>query len=102
DIAQRDLYAFLRTCCRDATNRIGRALGNVRRAVNWIDSNVKFRRTGIPGAELFAFENPRRVILDSLADHHFTADVHQIEHAADSVAGCGVSRFLVAPSEPPQ
>ena len=63
---------------------------------------MKFRRTGIPRAELFAFENARRFILDSLADHHFAADVHQIEHAADRIAGCRVGCFLVAAPEPAQ
>src|SRR5207253_11046460 len=57
---------------------------------------------GIPGAELFPFENSRRVILDSLADHHFAADVHEIEHAADGIARCRVRGFLVAAPEPAQ
>ena len=62
----------------------------------------KFRRTGIPRAELFAFENSRRFVLDSLADNHFAADVHEIEHAADGVAGCRIGCFLVAAPEPAQ
>src|SRR5262249_36782812 len=79
-----------------------RPLRNIRCAINWIDGDMKFRRTGIPGAEMFAFENARRVILDSLTDHYFAADVDKIEHAADGVARCRVRCFLVAAPEPAQ
>src|SRR4029077_1892730 len=58
--------------------------------------------TRVPRAEVFAFENTGRVILDSFADHDFAADLHEIEHAADSVARCRIRCFLVAASEPPQ
>ena len=55
DVPQSYLHAFLRTSRRDATDGVRRALGNVGSAVDGIDGNVKFRRTGIPRAELFAF-----------------------------------------------
>ena len=57
---------------------------------------------GQPRAELFAFENAGRVVLDSFADHDFAADVHEIEHAAHGVAGGRVGFFLVAAAEPGQ
>ena len=55
---------------------------------------------GQPHAELFAFENSGRVILDPFADHDFAADVHKIEHPADRVAGGGVGFFFFAAAEP--
>src|SRR4029077_14975475 len=85
---------------RDATDRVRRAFGNVRCAVDWVDGDVELRRTGDPRAQLFAFENTWRVVLDSFANDDFAADVHQIEHAAHGVAGCRVGRFLVTASEP--
>src|SRR5436305_14981575 len=63
---------------------------------------MKFRRTGIPGAEMFAFKNARRVILDSFTDYHFAANVDEVEHAADGVTCCLIRCFLVAASEPAQ
>ncbi len=68
----------------------------------FVDSDVELRRTGNPRAQLFAFENPGRFVLDSFADHDLTADVHEIEHAAHRVAGGCVGCFLVAASEPAQ
>src|SRR4029077_1888764 len=67
---------------------------------DWVDGDVELRRTGHPRAQLFAFENTWRVVLDSFANDDFAADVHQIEHAAHGVAGCRVGRFLVTASEP--
>jgi hypothetical protein len=55
-----------------------------------------------PGAELFAFENARCLVLDSFADHDFAANVHQIEHAAHRVARSRVGCFLIAPTKPAQ
>src|SRR5262249_31668965 len=69
-------------------------------AVDWIDRDVKLRRTGIPRAELFAFENARRFILDSFTDHDFAADVYEIEHAAHRVASSRIGCFLIATTEP--
>ena len=63
---------------------------------------MEFRRTGDPGAELLAFENSGRFVLDAFANDDFAADIHQIEHAAHGVAGRRVGRFLVAASEPAQ
>ena len=64
--------------------------------------DIELRRTWNPRAELFAFENSRRIVLDAFADHDLAADVHQIEHAAHGVAGGCVRRFLVAAPEPAQ
>ena len=97
-IAQRHFHAFLGTCRCDATDRIRCAFGNVRRAVDRINRDVELRRARQPGAELFAFENSRRFILDSLADHNFAANVHEIEHAAHGVAGRRIRCLLVAAS----
>src|SRR5205823_3472052 len=69
-------------------------------AVDWINRDVKLRRTRQPGAELFAFKNPRRIIFDSFTDDHLATDVHEIEHAANGVAGGGIGRFLIAPTKP--
>jgi hypothetical protein len=49
---------------------------------------------------LFAFKNSGRVILDSFTDDDLTADIHEIEHAPNGVAGGGIGRFLVATSQP--
>src|SRR5216117_34000 len=95
-------YSFLRARRRYTTDRVWRAFRNIRRAVDRIDRDIELRRTWNPGAELFAFENSGRVILDSLADHDFAADVHEIEHAAHRVAGSCVGCFLVAPTKPAQ
>ena len=67
-----------------------------------IDGDIERRRARNPGAELFAFENSRRIVLDPFADDYLAADVHQIEHAAHGVARSRVGRFLVAASEPAQ
>ena len=64
------------------------------------DEKASLRRR--PCAELFAFENSRRVVLDSIADNNFAADVHEIEHAAHGVAGCRVRCLLVATPQPAQ
>jgi hypothetical protein len=45
---------------------------------------------------LFTFKNAGRVILDPFADHHLTADVHQVEHPAHCVARRLVRLFLFA------
>jgi len=49
---------------------------------------------------LFAFENARRFILDSFANHDLAADVHQIKHAAHRIASRRVGCFLVTAAEP--
>ena len=92
DVAQRDFHAFFRARRRDTADRVRRAFGDVGRAVDRIDRDVELRRSGQPGAELFAFENSGRVVLDPFADHDFAADVHEIEHAAHRVAGGGIGR----------
>jgi hypothetical protein len=51
---------------------------------------------------LFAFKNARGVVLDSLADHDFAANIHEVEHAADRIAGRGIGLFLFAAPEPGQ
>src|SRR5205823_944923 len=86
----------------NATDRVWRAFRDVGCPIDWIDGDIELRRTWNPGAELFAFENARRFVLDSLTDHDFAADVHQIEHAAHRVAGSCVGCFLVAPTKPAQ
>ena len=61
--------------------------------------DVERRRAGHPGAELFAFENPGRVVLDSLADHDFATDVHEIEHSTHRVTGRLIRFFLFAATQ---
>ena len=58
---------------------------------------------GAPGSHIPScspLKMPGRVVLDSFADHDFAADVHEIEHPADRVAGGGVGFFLFAAAEP--
>ena len=43
-------------------------------ALKKIDGNVKFGRTGVPRAKLFALKNAGRFIFDSFADHYFFMD----------------------------
>src|ERR1043166_3892493 len=93
---QRDLDSFFWTRRRDATDRVRRAFGDVGRAVDRIHGNVERWRTGIPGAELFSFENARRFVLHPFADHDFAADVYELDHAAYRVARAPLSRFLLA------
>ena len=100
DIAQRDLDAFFRTCGGDATDRIRRALGNVRRAVDRIDRDIELWRSRQPRPQLFAFKNSRRVVLDALADDDLAADVHEIEHSAHGIARRVIGFFFFAASEP--
>ena len=100
NIAQRDLHAFLRTRGRDAGNRVRRALGDIGRAVDRVERDVELRRAREPRAELFAFENARCVVLDPFADHDLAADVHQVEHPANGIAGRRVGFFLFAAAEP--
>ena len=99
-IPQCDLDSFLRARRCDATDGVGRALGDVGCAVDWIDGDVKLRRTGNPCSKLFTFENTGCFVLDSFANDDFAADVHEIEHAAHGVAGRCVGGFLVAAPEP--
>ncbi len=99
-IPQRHFYAFFWACCRNATDRVRRTFGNVRGAIDRIDSDVELRRPGNPSSELFAFEDTRRFVFYSFADHHLAADVHEIEHAAHGVARRRIGRFLVAAPEP--
>ena len=101
-IAERDFHAFLRTRGRNATDRVWRAFGNIRRSVDRIDRDIELGCAREPGAELLAFKNSGGVVFDSFADHHFTADVHQIEHAAHGIARRCVGGFLVAAPEPAQ
>jgi len=54
-----------------------------------------------PHAEPLPLEDPRRLILDPLADDHLAANVGDVEHAADGVAGGRVRRFLVPLPHPP-
>ena len=96
NIAQRDLDSLLRTSRRDTADRIRRALRDVGRAVDGIERDVERRRPGHPCAELFAFENAGRIILDPLADDDFAADVHKIEHAPHRIARGFVRFFLFA------
>jgi len=44
--------------------------------------------------EVFAEKNPRRIILDALADNHFTATRYQIEHPPYRIARRLVRAFL--------
>src|SRR4029077_4654097 len=101
-IAQRHLYSFLGTRRCDAADTVRRTFGDVGCAVDWVDGDVELRRTGNPRAELFAFENTWRVVLDSFAYDPFAADVHKTEQAAHGGAGSRVGRFFVAASEPAQ
>src|SRR5580704_14800651 len=55
-----------------------------------------------PGTKTFPFENPRSIILDPLSDDHFAANIHQIKHASDRVAGGSVSLFFFASAYPGQ
>src|SRR5262249_30193471 len=102
NIPQRHLQALFRTGRRDATDGVRRAFGDVGRPVDWIDGDVELRRTRNPCPELFAFENSRRFVLDSLANDDFAADVHKIEHAAHGVTRRRVRCFLVAATKPAQ
>ncbi len=100
DVAERDLHSLLRAGGRDAGDRVGRAFGDVGRAVDRIERDVELRRARQPHPELFAFENTGRVVLDPFADHDFAADVHEVEHPADRVAGGVVGFFFFAAAEP--
>src|SRR5206468_3232586 len=51
---------------------------------------------------MFAFENSRSVILDSLADHHFSANLHQIEHATNCITGSSIRLFFFSSANPGQ
>ena len=53
-----------------------------------------------PGADAFALEQPRRLVLDALADDDFAANIHQIEHAANRIAGRGIGGFLIPLADP--
>ena len=55
---------------------------------------------GQPHPELFALENTGRVVLDPFADHDFAADVHQVEHPANRIAGRSVGFFFFATAKP--
>ncbi len=59
-----------------------------------------FTRARPPRAEVFALEDARRVVLDALADDDLAADVDEVEHPADGVAGGLVGEFLFALAEP--
>ncbi len=100
NIAKRDFHSLFRARCRDTTDRIRRAFGNVGSAVDRINCNIELRRAGQPGAELFALENSGGVVLYAFADHDLAANVHEIEHSAHRVAGGGIGGFLVAAAKP--
>src|SRR4030095_14562344 len=100
DIAERDFDSLFRRCRRDAGDGVGRALGDVCRAVDWVERDVELRRARAPHPELFAFENTGRIVLDPFADHDFAADVHQIEHPANRIAGRVVGFFFFTTTEP--
>ena len=102
NVPESNLDPVLRAGGRDTTNGVRRSFRNVRCAINRVDRDIELRRTRKPRAELFAFKNSRRVVLDSFADDDFAADVHQVEHAAHGVAGGGVGFFLFAAAEPAQ
>src|SRR5271163_1799590 len=57
---------------------------------------------GLPGAEMFPFENPGRIILDPFTDDHLATNIYQIEHPPDRVTGGRVSLFLFASADPGQ
>jgi hypothetical protein len=51
---------------------------------------------------VFSLKDSRGVILDPFADHHFSANVHEVEHPADRIAGRCVGLLLFAASDPRQ
>ena len=100
DVAQRDLHSLFRARRGDAGDRVWRAFRDVGRAVDRVERDVELRRARQPHAELFAFENAGRVVLDPFADHDFAADVHEVEHPANRIAGRGVGLLFFAAPEP--
>src|SRR5580704_4150684 len=57
---------------------------------------------GLPGAEMFPFENPGCIIFDPFTDDHLATNIYQIEHSPDRVTGGRVSLFLFASADPGQ
>ncbi len=80
----------------------GKPFGNVRRAINRVQGQIKFMAAGRPGAKMFPFEDPGSIILDPLPDDHLAANVHQIEHSPDRIARGSVSFFFFASADPRQ
>ena len=49
---------------------------------------------------MLAFENAGRIVLDAFADDDFPADVDEVEHPADGVAGRLIGQLFLAAAEP--
>src|SRR5262249_48665974 len=58
------------------------------------------RRARQPLAELLPLEEAGGVVLDPLPDDDLAADRHEVEHAADRIAGGAVGQFFLAPAQP--
>ena len=81
-------------------NGVGHPLGDVARAVDRIEGDVESRVILPPAAEPVPEEDPGGIVLDALPDDDLSADVNQVEHPVDGVAGGGIGGLLVAPSHP--
>ena len=49
---------------------------------------------------MFTHKNAWRVVLDALTDHHFAANIEEIEDPIDCAAGCGICQFLLTSAQP--
>ena len=79
---------------------LGKAVGEIGRAVDRVHGHVEARRARPPGPQLVAQEQAGRVVLGALADDDFAGDVDQVEHTADGITGGRVRLLLLAPAQP--
>ena len=85
---------------RDDRQRVGAALGGDRRAFQRIERDVDLR--ALPGADLLADIEHRRLVALALADHHGAVDRQAVERLAHRVDRGLVGRLLVAAPHQPR
>ena len=81
-------------------NGVRHPFGDVAGPVDGIQSDVEPRIAITPTPKLVTHEDPWSVVLDPLPDDDLAADLDQVEHPVDRVAGGGVGRLLVTASHP--
>ena len=84
----------------DDADAVGHAFAHVGGAVDGVEGDIELRRARLPGAQVLADKDARRVVLDPFANDDLATDIEQIKDAVDRIARGGIGQLFFAPAQP--